>query len=78
MLLFQNSCCAICNTKLNGRYHTTIDHDHCSGKVRQLLCRKCNRGLGCFGDDPNIIKAASDYLFKWKMPIEKNQLLLNL
>lgn len=54
----QNGLCAIClRQKL-----LEIDHDHISGKVRGLLCRKCNLGLGCFADDPTQFQRVLDYL----------------
>lgn len=58
--------CAICGATSNkgGMYNKyfCVDHDHSSSKVRGLLCHRCNVGLGCFSDDPNLIKNALDYL----------------
>jgi len=39
-----------------------IDHDHKNGKVRGLLCNRCNVGLANFDDDISRIKWAALYL----------------
>lgn len=40
-----------------------IDHSHREPQVvRGLLCRRCNKGLGLFLDDPVLLKAAARYL----------------
>jgi hypothetical protein len=39
-----------------------VDHDHVSGDTRGLICFRCNGGLGQFKDDPEVIRAAVDYL----------------
>lgn len=54
----QAGCCAICSQP-NPR---NIDHDHETGKVRGLLCRKCNVGLGMFQDDEKRLESAKTYL----------------
>lgn len=39
-----------------------VDHCHASGKIRSILCRKCNCGLGHFNDKPELLQKAIDYL----------------
>jgi hypothetical protein len=65
----QGGVCAICRkpsdaVSKNGRTGSrlSIDHDHETGNIRGLLCRKCNLGLGNFGDDTDLLLAAVNYL----------------
>jgi hypothetical protein len=60
MIIDQNNSCKICNQQLNDEIH--IDHCHSTGKVRGLLCGKCNKGLGQFNDDIEILTNAIKYL----------------
>lgn len=39
-----------------------VDHDHETGKIRGLICHKCNRALGLFGDDPSVVSKAAEYM----------------
>ena len=39
-----------------------VDHDHETGKVRGLLCHRCNRGIGLLGDTVEALQNAIDYL----------------
>lgn len=55
-LEMQGGICAICGkpeTKsINGTLFTlSVDHDHKTGKVRGLLCKDCNLGVGKLGDN---------------------------
>jgi hypothetical protein len=44
LLAAQGGHCALCpNTPKTRRLH--VDHDHATGKVRGLLCHRCNRAL---------------------------------
>jgi hypothetical protein len=64
-LLFkkQKGCCKICGTKKPGhRKNFCVDHDHETGKVRGLLCSRCNFGIGLFDDDVGVLKKAIRYL----------------
>lgn len=54
----QRGKCAICDHEVK----LCVDHDHGSGKVRGLLCRKCNVGIGIFKDSPKLLSRAILYL----------------
>jgi hypothetical protein len=56
----QNGKCAICGSKPTYKLH--IDHCHETKKIRGLLCGKCNRGLGMFNDDKQLLQIAVKYL----------------
>ena len=58
----QNFQCAICETRNPAQWH--IDHCHKTGKVRAILCNKCNVGLGWFLDSSELLIKASKYLIK--------------
>jgi hypothetical protein len=68
MMLAQEGKCALCHTdKPNGRgKRLHVDHCHGTGKIRALLCHSCNAGLGAFKDDPALLRAAIDYLEKYR------------
>jgi phage/plasmid primase-like uncharacterized protein len=51
--------CVICGA----REALVVDHDHVTGKVRGMLCNHCNRGLGHFRDDPQLLEFAAQYLY---------------
>lgn len=59
----QGGVCAICKkqeTSKRGWLH--VDHHHLTGKVRGLLCGKCNSGIGLFGEDKTVLASAIQYL----------------
>ncbi len=58
----QGGLCAVCKI----RPATDLDHDHETSEPRGLLCGKCNRGLGLFGDSLDLLSNALNYLSKWK------------
>ena len=41
---------------------THLDHCHTSGRIRGVLCASCNKGLGHFKDDPDLVKRAAHYI----------------
>lgn len=67
ILIKQDYCCGICGLKDSGTIqHDTLALDHCheTGKVRGILCDKCNRGIGLLQDSPELLKKAIEWLKK--------------
>lgn len=69
MLAEQNGLCAICGgppvARRDGqeaRLH--LDHCHATGRVRALLCMRCNQMLGSCRDDAAILRKGIEYLEK--------------
>lgn len=50
--------CKICGDDVE----LVLDHDHATKKLRGWLCVYCNRGLGQFRDDPDLLLKAVTYL----------------
>ena len=67
MLLEQNGVCACCGQEETSKKskHLSIDHCHHTGKVRALLCSKCNVGIGLFYDNIHNLRNAILYLEKY-------------
>lgn len=70
MLEAQDFCCAICGAHQlvchNGLY---VDHDHRTKKVRGLLCKECNAGLGHFQDKNELLLKAARYVQRHSTPL---------
>lgn len=69
MLEEQAGKCAVCGDgngqiqKSTGRTRRLhVDHDHRTGKIRALLCSKCNAALGSANDDPRRLRDLAEYL----------------
>ncbi len=62
LLAKQGGCCAICNKRPERDASLHLDHCHETGAIRGILCGTCNKGLGLFGEDPELLDAAGRYL----------------
>lgn len=62
MLAKQGGKCAICDGDCRTGQRLSVDHDHVTGAVRGILCKRCNTGLGYFNDRPELLVRASGYL----------------
>lgn len=59
----QNGVCAICKNPGDGRWKKLcVDHCHTTGKVRGLLCKRCNIALGEVGDNISTLQKMIEYL----------------
>ena len=61
LLKKQDGRCGICEFKVLDK-KLVVDHCHLTGRVRGLLCTKCNVAIGLLRDDPELVKAALRYL----------------
>lgn len=69
LLASQGNACRICgeevllvNGQRNEKQTSVVDHCHKTGKVRGILCLRCNMGLGSFRDNPTFLAAAIRYI----------------
>lgn len=73
LVLKQQNKCKICKKhetvveKRTGKIkNLCVDHCHKTGKIRGLLCYRCNAGIGYLQDNPEICISASNYLIESK------------
>ncbi|NCC41893.1 MAG: hypothetical protein EOM21_21285 [Gammaproteobacteria bacterium] len=69
MLEDQNRKCGICGISLKeykekSNRDFSVDHNHTTNKVRELLCSNCNTGLGFFKENVEILQKAINYIEK--------------
>jgi len=59
-----NNSCSICGISPDNleKKWLCVDHDHVTGKVRGLLCNKCNSAIGLLDDNPTLLTNAIKYL----------------
>lgn len=78
LLKIQNNNCGLCEDPLIPNIgmsrNSNVDHDHLTGKVRNILCHNCNVGLGHFKDNIDLLYKAIAYLkFHNKVNIINNE-----
>jgi len=62
ILAEQGGGCAICGCGDAPENKLSVDHCHRTNTIRGILCQACNKSLGGFRDDPEILSRAIDYL----------------
>ena len=66
MLSAQGGACAICaRPPIGKRLH--VDHNHSTGMVRALLCRRCNSLVGFIEKHGELITSATRYVHRFKV-----------
>lgn len=79
MIQNQKSLCAICQepethiTRGGHQGQLAVDHCHVTGKIRGLLCFRCNVALGKFRDNPIYLQNAMVYLLNGGFVSEDGQ-----
>lgn len=61
--------CVICGST----EELVVDHCHKTNIIRGMLCNHCNRGLGHFKDDPDLLEFARIYLLGYSQKPEHSQ-----
>lgn len=62
LLLKQEGVCAICKQVDSCGRRLSVDHDHVTGKIRGLLCVKCNVAMGNMDDSIDKLESMIKYL----------------
>ena len=67
MLRAQRGVCGACGNPPSkaDKWRLAIDHNHHSGRLRGLLCARCNTALGLLRDDRDVITRLWKYLDRW-------------
>ena len=58
----QGHACAICRSPNPNGPNWATDHDHLTGKVRGILCSRCNTGIGQLQESHTLLRLAAEYL----------------
>lgn len=64
MLSKQDGKCAIHGGVCKSGRRLAVDHDHETGKIRELLCGQCNQALGLLRESVEVFERAIRYLKK--------------
>jgi hypothetical protein len=60
MLLTQNYQCKICRVSIDTS--ANVDHNHETGKLRGILCHRCNKAIGLFSESISVLESALAYM----------------
>lgn len=63
MIKDQNGLCYCCKKELGTNPNNNhVDHDHKTGRIRKILCSRCNITIGGLKEDPILTQQILDYI----------------
>lgn len=63
LMIIQSGACAACGgSQTYVAVHLDVDHCHVTGRVRGLLCRRCNTAIGLAKESPTLLRELAAYL----------------
>jgi len=76
----QRGLCSICKSpdsreagsQRRAKQGLCVDHCHETGKVRGLICSRCNTAIGMFGNSAANMRAAAEYIDRFNKSIEQS------
>jgi hypothetical protein len=71
MLEAQGYICAVCREKCGTYRSLAVDHDHQTGEIRALLCRRCNATLGMVNESRLLLLKLIGYLDQHRVLIQE-------
>lgn len=81
MLVDQDGLCAICDKpetrcdrKTGQPLRLVIDHCHATGRVRALLCSRCNVALGMANDEVETLLEMANYVRRYSGMVPEDEL----
>ena len=74
----QAGLCAACGGLNANGVRLSVDHDHVTGTLRDLLCHSCNVTLGLLQEDPDRAMALANYMRKWETDMNRRVLTVKI
>lgn len=68
----QGGKCLICGQKENRYKYLCVDHNHKTGKIRGLLCNKCNAAIGLVNENTDTLIKMIEYLKAYDLAVLKH------
>lgn len=62
MVAAQNGLCGVCAESLNSGKKPAVDHCHATGRIRGILCARCNTTIGAALDSPSLLRDLAAYV----------------